>query len=315
MTTQKTNVREQKKLLGNMTDRAHRRQEKSETIQVEKLPNPALIGEYALLGVYSSTLPQSKRRIVTETLPLTEGISDTPTAVARDYLREIYKRGPRHTYGQELATKTRRPEPNVATPSVFDFGAYVDIKSCYWSIMQIVGWDADYYPEKWLCTGRPPYDYPFADHKISRNSLVSAGEAGAIPAWHPNKWEKTDHYGRVKAGSELRNRLLKRLIEDVLNCIADEAIDAGAVYVNKDGFIAPDHNSIIRVCNVIEEWGLEWSIKAEGAGEVRSSGAYKIGAMVSGHYKFRQQPHPISELYVPRYRKWLKEEFTFVASK
>lgn len=307
-----------------LIERAMKRADDWQTFNIKKFPDVEKLHEIVLLGAHSFALVQTRRRLVKEKIFITPQVYETPSAIARDYLRIVHKQGPRATKSQALRVEGIEPVPSYADPQSFRHGFYIDIQAAYWSIMQISGWDVDYNPERWLSPGRPPSDFPFADHKVARNCLVSAGRMGSIdpetqkprgiPRYDPRKLPN-DPYDEIVRGSELKNNQLPRLIHDILNSIALQAVELGAVYVNNDGYIAPDHKIAYEIVQLIADWGLNGRIKAEGPGQVKASGTYQVGHVKTQTYNQVHTPMPLDNIYAPDYRKWLQDEFTFFAAK
>lgn len=296
-------------MINQIIERAEKRRAQWLTVPVRELPDPYTLQEVTLMGSYSMTKLSSRQRMIikSESIQLTPYIIETPSAIARDYLKEKYKRGQRVSHLQAVTLMDGlRLSPNYAKPSKYDHGFYVDIKSAYWSIMTGAGWDVDYFPNKWLSAGAPPLDFPFQDHKIARNCLVSAGVPGKITRYTPR-----GVFDEISPGSPLANVSLYRLISDVLNSIGAAAVELGAIYVNTDGYIAPDANSAARIVQLINDWGLTARIKAEGSGSVLSSGAYKVGRDESQPWKLRKVKKFVSNLHAPKYAPWLQKNFTF----
>lgn len=281
---------------------------------VRKLPSPERLDEMALLGSYSYSLPQSRRRIIKDSIEIVDGIRETPSAIARDYLRITYGKRPLATKRQIEMNVAQLPPPNVAHPGRFAHGFYIDIVSCYWSIMQVVGWDVDYMPGKWLAGGRPPTDYPFPEHKVGRNCLHSACTLHGIPRYDPRKLPG-DPYDEVTAGNSLSNAQLPRLTYDVLNSIGYQCIKAGAIYMNNDGIIAPTPKIAATCEGIITDWGLRWAVKAQGSGEVKAAGTYRVGMEETLTFRHRQDTHPIELVYPLYYIDWLQREFAFFAAE
>ncbi len=298
-------------MINDLIEKALKRREQWQTIVINSLPDPYTLKETTLLGSYSFTKTESKQRLIVkrDSIWLTDHdtpIIETPSAIARDYLKIKYKRSPivKHVQANKLRDGLN-PSPNYANPTRFEYGYYIDIKSAYWSIMDSVGWNPDYYPERWLSSGTPPRDFPFKDHKIARNCLVSAGFGGGILRYTP-----AGVFDEMKVGNQLANISLYRLINDILNSIAQQAVKFGAVYVNTDGYIAPNKKAAANISQLILDWGLTPSIKAEGRGEIKSSGAYKVGQTVSVPFKMRKQSAPVKKIYAPKYSKWLQDNFS-----
>ena len=301
-----------KKVLQELAEKARDRAEQWTPQFVRKLPDVETLDEMVMLGAHSFSLPVTRRRIIKDTITLEAGTLETPSAAARDYIRLVYKRGPRGTGGQNERIKGIQPVPCYAKPSEFLHGFYVDIKSCYWSIMQIAGWNVDYNPGLWLSPGRPPFDWPFPDHKVARNCLVSAGRMATIPYYDPKK-RPGDPYGEFIKGNPIKNMQLPRLIHDVLNCIAIDALSLGAVYINNDGFIAPNSTVADNIISLITDWGLTGRIKAEGPGEVKAAGTYQIGKERTLNFTRVPEPRPIKNIYPPPYKGWLQKQFGYFA--
>lgn len=265
-----------------------------------------------MLGAHSFALVETRRRLIQDRILIQDGIYETPSAIARDYLRGEYKRGPRGTSRQLAIVAGLPPVPSYAKPGHFFDGAYIDGRAMYWSIMSIAGWDVDYNPGLWLCPGRPPITFPFPEHKVARNCLVSAGRMTGIPTYNPKKLPG-DPYQTLTRGNELKNNQLPRLIVDILNSIADLCIKAGAVYVNNDGMIAPSQNVADRLRQIFADWGLEGQTKYEGEGEIKASGTYSVGDHKTMNYE-RNAETPVRNIYPPPYQKWLQGEFSFLAA-
>jgi hypothetical protein len=189
-------------------------------------------------------------------------------------------------------------------PTLLNDGAvYLDIKSTWFSIMRVVGWDVDYYPLKWLGAGTPPLDFPWKDNKIARSALVSVAQSLTIPMYDPKKHKIIQR----PTYNKFLNWGVYAIIAHVLSAIAYEAIHAGAVYVNTDGFIVADDKAE-RVAAVLDSWGLDYSAKAHGTGFVMGPGCYKVGPKKS---KLIIKATPILNVYVPgRNIGWLKDRFT-----
>lgn len=300
-------------VLQTLSESAQKRADNWQTFFVRQFPDVEKFDEIVMLGAHSYALINTRRRIVKDKIKIEPGVLETPSAIARDYVRYIYKQGPRATKAQLENVEGIPPVPSYARPGKFAHGFYIDIAAAYWSIMGVVGWNVDYNPGLWLSPGRPPKDFPFPEHKVARNCIVSAGRMSGIPRYDPRKLPG-DPYDEIIRGSELRNNQLPRLIHDILNSIAELAIEAGAVYVNNDGFIAPTPTIAQRVTGIITDWGLSSRVKAEGGGQVKASGTYEVGISRTLNYESVVDPSPIANIYPPPYRKWLQAEFSFFAA-
>ena len=304
-------------ILDKMIEKCHNRGEKWTFTPVKKLPDPYTLQEVTIIGTYSFTMQSSRRRLVMERdlIHLDQDHRETPPAVARDYLYSVFKQGPKIKRAQmETNTDGLRPAPVYALPCQFEEGYYIDIIGAYWSLMNITGWNVDYWPGKWLSPGRPPADFPFPENKIARNCLVSAGKSRPMIRYIPDK--KPDPFDdKLLPGNPLANSGLIRLITDVLNAIAGQAVDLGAVYINNDGYIVRSHKAAADICQLIYDYGLIPQIKGEGPGGVKSVGAYRVGPMKSAPYAIRGEVKPADSIHRPRYVRWLRDRLSYFASE
>ena len=308
------------KMLIAIRERARERAEKWKGFEVIDLPDPFQLRERAILGSYSYTLQINRIRLLRKytLIGLGDGIKETPSTIARDYLTLTYKKSPKITHEQAIAIgafdtdekRNLKPYPLYAMPGRFEHGLYIDIKSTFWSVLKIAGWNVDYYPGEWISAGRKPSDFPFPDHKQARSCLVSVARPGKILFYVPvGKFE--EH----KAGSHIINLSISKLISDVLNSIAATAVSMGAVYANTDGYICPSEKIAAHVAQMILDWGLEPRVKGEGRGAVRGIGAYKVGDVVSEPYKVRGvAPDSMESLHPPEYSRWLQPRFAKIAA-
>lgn len=301
-------------ILNSLIGISQERRARYQTTIKRELPDPYGFNEIIYLGSYSFFFPQSSKRILTSRnlIPLEPGLMETPPSIARAYLETVYKHGPRVRHDQIMKIKSDiLPMPNMARPCKFDHGFYIDIKSAFWSIMNIIGWNPDYNPGVWLAPGRAPFDFPFPEHKVARNCLVSAGLITEIPVYLP-----PGKSGGVKSiGSKLLNYSLYRLIGDVLNTIAAQAESLGAVYANCDGYIAPNPAAAVKITQLIFDWGLTPRVKAEGEGGVRGAGAYKVGAFDSMPWATRKRPREVRAIHPRKYSKWLRDRMSYFAAE
>jgi hypothetical protein len=282
--------------------------------EVEKLPDPFTLTEITLLGSCSFTGLETRTRRVRrdKLIRLDDTHKEPPPTIARDYLTNEFHRGPIVKHEQFLAVSNVEPAPNFANPTTYEHGFYIDVHATYWSIMQIAGWNVDYWPGKWFAPGRAPSDFPFPEHKVARSCLVACGNLGKITRFVPGLENPFDS---LKPGNRLLNLSLVKLIADILNSMAYQAVSLGAVYVNNDGYIAKTEKDAARIIQMVLDWGLEPSVKGEGYGSVKGSGAYRVGLMKSLPWELREAPQPIDRLRPPRYKTWLQKAFTHFSSQ
>jgi hypothetical protein len=261
-----------------------------------------------MLGAFSYALQTSRKRLLrSDVLISVDGTQDTPPALARDYLTLKYGKAGRVTWPQVKRLKeTARPLPLFIKPTTFDEGYYIDVRAAYWQIMQIVGWQVDYYPGRWLMRGPGVRDFPYREdkrpQKMARNCLVSAGQKGGLLRWMAGP--KTTQ--EVNAGNRLINGQLVGLVHDVLHAIAVQAQRAGVVYVATDGYVAPTMRIAQRVGRILEDWGLEARLKGAGGGGVYGAGAYTVGRLRS---RAPRSGQPVANLEPGEYDRWLQPRF------
>lgn len=276
--------------------------EKQHIEVVRGFPTVSDLSESAMLGSFSWYYPLSKRKEVLRPFAYQfPNFLSTPSELSRSYLELKYPRQ-RATRQQIENFKQPRTAPLYAQPIGYEEGAYIDIRSAYWQILQVVGWDVDYMPGKWLGKKETMEDFPFPDFKLSRNCLVTAGLPSEASYWDFPK----QTFGTVKTYNRFLNMGIWALTQDVLHCIAWDAIAAGAAYVHTDGYIC-HHSKVQAVQDAIASWGLESRIKTAGRTIVRGVGNYTVGEKATKNHA--DVCAPFDGLMLPPYNKWLKSTF------
>ena len=229
--------------------------------------------DVVILGTYSRLWKNTgKREVLKSKAVECNGYLDSPTSHTRDYLAECYT--PRKSKIAQRERLSLRSMPLYAAPTIVLDGCYVDIKSAWFSILNIVGWDCDYYPDKWLARGIAPRDFPLPKDKVARSALVSLSRSHGVPVLRHGIVALEPMY------NALENPHIYGIIADVLQSIAVVAIEAyGCRYVATDGFIVPTAKAE-DFMNFVGSWGLQSRIKAQGSGAIFGAGSYTIG-MVS----------------------------------
>lgn len=284
------------------------KQAKQEIEIVSKMPSLYEIQDYVMLGSFSWYHQQAKKRTLLRPFSmLFPEVVATPSDLVRGYLDIKYPKL-RAVREQIAAWKVSYSQPLYAQPHQCERGVYIDIKSAYWTILQIVGWDADYFPSKWLGRGKDMQDFPYPDFKLTRNCLVTAGLVNDRSVWDGYK----QTYQNTKMGNNHVNLGIWALAMDVLQCVAFDAIRAGAFYVHTDGYIC-DAGRLDAVQEAISEWGLTTTIKAAGETIVYGVGAYSVGEKVTKNPKMTSHYHwGIADI---SYRQWLKKRIKFFADR
>lgn len=300
--------------------------------EIRSLPCPIV------LGSNSWWIERQRRRIMYRPgcVQVEPGIYETPGAIARIYLEEAYGVA-RKGYQYRMTTEQWRiieqwpAMPSYSYVTRFDHGYYIDIKAAWFQILLVAGWNIDYRPgaerPRWIMWGRPPADFPFPDAKVARSALVSLSRPARLRMWRcPDcdgiadarcTVEGTPHY---RSGSHIEairsryyNPMLWRFVSDVLNSVARSAVDdCGAVYVNNDGFIAPNEDSAMQIMELLARWGLDARIKAEGEGHVNARGAYQVGKAKSRAFAY---PHDLDAINAPPWSDWLAHRYARMAER
>jgi hypothetical protein len=263
-------------------------------------------GERVTLGNFAHAYSRSRRREIKSefAIELEPGLQLTPMDIALDYLDVAYPRRLRATKQQREAITAPRPAPLYALPGRIRCGHYVDLSGAYWQIMQIIGWDVDYFPGSGLTPGRPPHDFPFPEHKLARNCLVTAGLSRPLSIWTGQREIETHPDNRHL------NYGLWAALMDILHLVAQQAVACGARYVATDGYILPDEG-LPRFADWLDSFPLKWKIKASGEAEIDGVHSYRVGTKRS-RQRLRQ-PHPFCNLYAPPAH--LEDELLIYASQ
>ncbi len=262
-----------------MRQAAETRQEKYKTLIVDNFPPLTEFPEERIyLGVNSWTLPdRGERWLKPGGYYITKNGVQTAGEIARDYLDFTHPKRLRATKAQKDALNVHRSAPLYVEPTLLEDAAYVDLKSAFWSLMRLVGWNVDYYPSKWIVRGRAPNDFPYPDIKPARNSLVSCGLPTPLRMWTGKKVTR-----RFSTNIHI-NMGLWAIIMDTLHAIASHARELDAAYIHTDGYILPRKNANALLVK-IQAYGLYAGIKASGVGTIIGMGNWKVGEHATMNY-------------------------------
>lgn len=288
-------------------EKIRERHEKQTIEVVDTFPLLNNVSDNVILGSFSWYWMNAKKKELLRPFALQfDDVITTPSEIGRTYLELKYGRQ-RATSEQIKYFKVHRSAPLYAKPHNYESGVYIDIRSAYWQILQIVGWDADYNPARWLGKGTPMDDFAYADIKLSRNCLVTAGLPSDATFW---KGEK-QVFERLSTHNRVANLGIWALIMDILHGVAWDAIRAGATYAHTDGYIC-DVARTDAVITAIREWGLEARIKKVGASKVYGVGSYTFGNEATKNPK---QVHDYDGLLLPPHYAWLKRKVKFFSER
>lgn len=256
-----------------MQARAFHRDEKYPYMVVQQLPSVRQItppGEEAWTGTYALTVPGRPVRYLKEKKVVNLwGVPQTPGEVARDYLMATFTKRRRILSQQLDMVKVHRPQPLFADPGHYHDMAYVDITAFYYTLVNIVGWDVDYYPGLWLKFGRPVSDFPVPQNKPARNALIMTGISSGMRVY------KDGQVFTRKTGNRLANFSLWACIQDVAHSIAWAAVGFGAKYINTDGYIIP-YRHIDPFSDWLESLGLTPRITRTGDATIYGAGRWAM---------------------------------------
>lgn len=258
------------------------------------------------VGTHSRTVPSKKWRLFHAASILAEGAAQaTPPQLTRAYLDIRFPKQLRAKKSQLDFWKPRRSQPMYTEVGKYNREmVYLDLKSAYWSIVKVIGWDVDYLPGM-LVRRKGCDDFPFAANRLARNSLVSMGLPSHGFLYKDGRMIAVPHAWKVNIG-------LWTAVQDILHGIADEMIKrAGAVYVNTDGYIIPAENEAIGR-EIGAEWGLAMGEKNRGRATIYGVGAYSIGGKICE--RTRRFSTSTQAVY-PRHRDSLKRYFKMLADK
>jgi hypothetical protein len=238
---------------------------------VGAFPDIRDIRERVVWGSFSWSLVQSRIRLLRRSTAVSIGFGlQSPGDVVRDYLDYYHPRRLRASATQAREITRHVTTPLFIRPTVDKDYTYVDIKSAYWSILRLVGWNVDYFPQNWLVRGRIPIDFPLADHKVARACLVSLGLPASSLVW------TGEHFCRRRTRNVHLNMGLWRVVQDILHSIAAAALALEAVYVHTDGYILPTRHAEA-LQDEIRSWGLPSTIKGSGFTMVLGFGNFAVG--------------------------------------
>lgn len=280
---------------------------------VKRWPPLSSIPHTYIIGSMVMTSQSQKHRYMMEKSAIE--FADTyvsPSDLARLYLNIRFKGVKRRITTKQWKEfyETRRSTPLYVNPCHLERASYIDIRSAYWTILRAVGWDVDYQPMGWVRVVNPltVNDFPFASQKMARNCLVSLAADGTRVM---QVWNGTG-ISYQKGGNPLVNKMLYAFVCDVLNTVAYECIQAGAVYAFTDGFICSDDN-VAELDRIIQSWGFSSSIKHQGECYVSGAGAYSFPDYTTMKFR-RQMMRPVSKI-APVSVSWLKERFKHFSDK
>lgn len=270
------------------------------------MPNPTLETDADIvLGMHSfyytmKGMPPHRVMRSDRTIWLDDKTPITESGAARTYLTIKYPNMPFRARSNQIEawTNPHRSTPLYARAGIGN-GAYLDLKNAFWTIVQAVGFNLEYMPNKYLGIGANMEDFPFFMYRLSRNSLVSLGLSSTMAVWNAKK-QRVDYR---KTGARTKNLGLWALVCDTLNAVAADVVRAGAVYWYTDGGIVPQY-ALYDAISAIESYGLQWHVDEIGEYEVRTAGSYRVG---NKYTKRALAPRDVAKIHTPANPDWLRE--------
>lgn len=197
----------------------------------------------------------------------------TPTQIAREYINYKADKLPLRARMHQITacTEPKRYPPLYSGIAEGDL-VYVDMKAAYWTILQVIGWDVQYMPNKYIGRRMGVSDFPYPDWKMARNCLVTVGRPATIRTFDIDRKK----FDVTTVGSRYTNNLLWAAVMDILNGIARDAVRLGAYYVYTDGYIFRERD-FERAKVGLDAWGLTFEVRHRGHGFVSAPGCYSVG--------------------------------------
>ena len=303
------------------------------TRYVTRWPNIRSLPMPIILGSNSWFCPLTRSRIVylPGAVEVAPGQWETPGTLARLYLQNAYgvtRPGYRYRMtNEQWSIMDEWPAmPSYARPQEFSDGYYIDIRSAWFQILTVGGWNIDYRPgtqrPRWIMGGRPPHDWPWPAAKAARSALVSLSRKATLRRWicpdcdghaapgciHQGTPHFTSHATARGTRHPYFNPMLWRWVSDVLNSVASMALDAipNLAYVNNDGYICPDAPSARALCDLLQRWRLMYRVKAQGPGWVVGRGSFQVGPLQT---KSKNRPHELDRINRLPYPDWLQQRY------
>lgn len=274
---------------------------------VTQFPSLTSIPYSVMLGNFAwSKLGGKFRWVQSKNAILDRGVILTPGDIARSYLSIKFPkwRGRVSTAQYQSVIAVKRSHPLYAKPGKYDDMIYYDLRSAYWSILKVIGWNVDYFPHKFLGAGEEMDDFPFPHDKLARNCLVTAALPSPAQMWNGH------NILLVNSRKPTVNLVLWACVMDVLHGVAWDMLQIGAVYVHTDGYIIPKSREYLAE-EVFESWGLPCSTKGEGDATIHGAGDYDMPHHQSRLRRLKE--FPIDNLHNPGV-EWLRPRIKRLAS-
>jgi len=243
------------------------------------------------------------RWVIQPELCVIEGIGVTHMDLARFWLRETYRLPIRRRQAEDR--QDWAPVPLLARQTRLGDGAYVDIRSAYRSIVERTGWDAEYWRGRYMTLR------PVALDELTKLAYSSLVAIAARPYTSLRRWNGSQ-IELIRTRNLYSNSSIYRLVRDALwGVYSDIADEVDLYYYNTDGCIVRSRD-VAAVIGVMEWWGFEARVKAEGEIVVYGHGSYSINGSRTRRWTHALRP-PTRQMSRSD-REWLRSRLRYAAA-
>jgi hypothetical protein len=271
--------------------------------QLQDLPSGTI------LGGATWSRPGVVRYVINPAMCVVAGEPATHIDLARYWIRAHYRLPLRRRRVEDELTWA--PQVLWATPTAYHALAYVDLVSTYRRVIDLVGWDAEYWRGRYLSVAGAE----LGDLAELSKLAYSAAVAIAARPWSTLRVWDGQRLTSRRVRNVYSNTSLYRLMRDALWGIASDVRDAlgdQVVYANTDGYIVP---SVLadEVVGIARAWGFAARVKLSGEGEVRGVASWRIAASATRRDSLRPRlPPPLMPL---EERAWLRPRLAEAAAR
>jgi len=240
---------------------------------VQRLPAYFLF-EKCTLGSVSLTT-KDERYIINEFAINAHGEIETPSHHFSQICKTI-------TFPKKNCPDDKISYPYKFIPCRIPYAFYLDISKAFAQIASAIGMECQYREGRYMAFGSTIPEQLFNESKMMRALLVSGtGKMSSMQTWSNHELSRHEFYNRNFA-PYLRQAIIKTLHA------VQAMVSRYSVYAHTDGFIIP-YWHFSRVCKLLDERRLHYSIKGEGITEIYGHGSYRIGDKHTKIYNHRQK--------------------------
>lgn len=226
--------------------------------------------DYARLGNFSLTT-KTDRYMLKEALITHENETELPSHHFNQICKTV-------SFSKGNPYHTQLSFPYKAIPCSLPYAFYVDVSQAYYQIINAFGMEVSHREGRFCAFGSTKPPELFAQNKMVRALLVS----GTMRKSKFTEWKDHDLHIRTFSNPNYAPGL-RSAIYRTLHAI-QSLVSNYSVYCHTDGFIVPSWR-IGRVTQLLEGYGIEYSIKGEGITQIFGVGAYRIGGKRTANYQ------------------------------